>query len=151
MSLGFFPFFSGRNTGCTGMPFAQSPSLNVLASVETPSENTCSTFTSVSLVLKMARKRLCPGKRTPAKRKRNEPAASAKKTPPPTRPQSSKTAHHRDSAPKNKKIWLFTADAMKACIEEVKANQMNQATQYLWWRCNFFDGLLCLSSLFFRG
>ena len=44
----------------------------ILVSVETLSENTCRRFTSVSLVLKMARKRLCPdgSNGTPAKRKK---------------------------------------------------------------------------------
>ena len=107
-------------------PLPGHPSWIILASVETPSENTCSTFTSVSLVLKMAQKRLCPDNGTPAKRKRNEAAASAKKTPPPTTLQSSKMTHHGDSAYKNKKIGLFTADAMKACIEEVKAVEQRQ-------------------------
>ena len=41
-------------------------------------------------------------------------------------PKSSKTAHHGDSAHKNKKIGLFTVDAMKACIEEVKATEQSQ-------------------------
>ena len=70
------------------------PSLIVLASLETPSENICSRSTSVSLVLKMARKQLCPdgSNGTPAKKKKNQPrGASAKKTPPPTTPKSSDT------------------------------------------------------------
>ena len=48
------------------------PSLIVLASLETPSENTCSRFSSVLLVLKMARKWLCPdgSNGTPAKKKK---------------------------------------------------------------------------------
>ena len=93
------------------------PSLIVLASLETPSENTCSRFTSVSLVLKMAQKQLCQdgSNGTPAKKKKSQPGgAAAKKTPKQTTP-----------------------------------NQMNQATQYLWWRSNFFDWLLCPFSLFF--
>ena len=82
------------------------PSLIVLASLETPSENTCSGFTSVSLALKMAQKRLCPDRDngTPAKGKNNPPAASAKKTQP-TMPKSSETAHHRDSAQKKLTDW----------------------------------------------
>ena len=109
-------------------PLSGPPSWIILASVETPSENACSIFTSVSLVLKMARKWLCPDENngTPVKRKKNQPAASAKKTPPPTMPKSSETAHHGDSAHKNKKIGLFTADTMKACIEEVKAVEQRQ-------------------------
>ena len=103
------------------------PSLIVLASLETPSENTCSRFTSVSLVLKMARKRLCPdgSNGTPAKKPKNQPGASAKKTQP-TTPISSETAHHGDSAHKNKKIGMFTAESMRKCIEEVKAVEARQ-------------------------
>ena len=73
-----------------------------MASVETWSENTCSRFTSVSLVLKMAQKLLCPegDKGTLAKGKKKPPAAAAKKTPPPTMP-TSETAHHSDSSHKD--------------------------------------------------
>ena len=83
-----------------GIPAAQAcllpspPSLIVLASLKAPSENTCSRFTSVLFVLKMAQKRLCPdgSNRTPAKKKKNQQGgASAKKTPPPTTPKSSDT------------------------------------------------------------
>ena len=54
------------------------------------------TFTSVSLVLKMAQKQLWPDRnnRTPAKKKKIPLTASSKKTPPPTMPKKSKTAHH---------------------------------------------------------
>ena len=99
------------------------PSWIILVSVEIPSENTCSRFTSVLLVLKMAQKQLCPDRSngTLAKKKKNQPRASGKKTPPSTTPKSSKTAHHRDSADKNKKIGLFTADSMRKCMKEVKA------------------------------
>ena len=67
------------------------PSSIVLASLETPSENTCSRFTSVSLVLKMAWKRLCPdySNGTPAKKQKKQPGSSAKKTL--TTPKSSDT------------------------------------------------------------
>ena len=100
------------------------PSLIVLASLETPSENTCSRFTSVSLVLKMARKRLCPDDRTPAKKQNKQPRSSAKKTP--TMAKSSNKGHYGDSEHKNKKIGLFTAEAMTKCIEEVKAVESRQ-------------------------
>ena len=82
----------------------------------------------MSFVLKMARKQLCPdgNNGTLAKKKKNQPAASSKKTPPPTTPKSSKTAHHRDSAHKNKKIGLFTVDDMKACIKKVQAVEQRQ-------------------------
>ena len=105
-------------------PLPGPPSWIVLTSVETPSENTCSRFTSVSLVLKMTQKQLCPdgSNGTPAKKKKNQPrGASAKKTPQPTMPKSSDTDHHGDSAHKNKKIRLFTMESMRKCIEEVKA------------------------------
>ena len=134
----FFALFSAaesfRST-CTPMsldyPLPGPPSWIILASVETPSENTCSRFTSVSLVLKMARKRLCPdGSGTPAKNKKNPTGASAKKTQP-TTPKSSETAHHGDSAHKHKKIGLFTAESMRQCIEEVKAVEARQKEQGL--------------------
>ena len=115
-------------------PLPGPPSWIILASVETLSENTCSRFTSVLLVLKMARKRLCPdgSNGTPAKKKKNQPrGASAKKTPQPTMPKSSETGHHRDSAHKNKKIGLFTVDSMRKCIEEVKAVEARQKEQGL--------------------
>ena len=53
-------------------PLPSPPSWIILASLETPSENTCSRFTSVLLVLKMAWKQLCPdGSNVPQpKRKR---------------------------------------------------------------------------------
>ena len=53
-------------------PLPGPPSWIILTSVKTPSENTYSRFTSVSLVLKMAQKQLCPdgSNGTPAKRKR---------------------------------------------------------------------------------
>ena len=110
------------------------PSLIILASLETPSENTRSRFTSVSLVLKMARRWLCPdgSNGTLAKKKKNQPGgASAKKTLQPTTPKSSDTGHHGDSAHKNKKIGLFTAEAMRKCIEEVKAVEARQKAQGL--------------------
>ena len=108
-------------------PLPGPPSWIILASVMTPSENTCSRFTSVSLVLKMARKLLCPdgNNGTLTKRKKQPHAAAVKKTPPPTTP-TSETAQHGDSAHKNKKICLFTTDAMKACIEEVKETERRQ-------------------------
>ena len=115
-------------------PLPGPPSWIILTSVETPSENTCSRFTSVSLVLKMARKRLCPdgSNGTPAKKKKNQPrGASAKKTPQPTMPKSSNTGHHGDSAHKNKKIGLFPAEAMRKCIKEVKAVEARQKAQGL--------------------
>ena len=100
------------------------PSSIVLASLETPSENTCSRFTSVSLVLKMARKRLCPDDETPAKKQKKQPGSSAKKTP--NMAKSSDTGHYGDSAHKHKKIRLFTAESMTKCIEEVKAVEAKQ-------------------------
>ena len=108
-------------------PLSGPPSWIILASVETPSENTCSRFTSVPLVLKMARKWLCPdgSNGTPAKKRKNQPRSSGKKTQL-TTPQSSDTAHHRDSAHKNKKTGLFTAESMRKCIEEVKAVEARQ-------------------------
>ena len=74
----------------------------------------------------MAWKRLCSDgdNGTPAKKKKKPPAA-AKKTPPLTTP-TSKTVHHSDPAYKNKKIGLFTADDMKAYIEEVKQTEQRQ-------------------------
>ena len=41
-------------------------------------------------------------------------------------PKSSDTGHHGDSAHKNKKIGLFTVEAMSKCIEEVKAVEARQ-------------------------
>ena len=113
-------------------PLPSPPSWIILASLETPSENTCSRFTSVLLVLKMARKRLCPddSNRTPAKKQKKQPGSSAKKTQL-TTPKSSKTGHHRDSAHKNKKIGLFTVESMRKCIEEVKAVEQRQKEQGL--------------------
>ena len=109
-------------------PLLGPPSWIILASVKTLSENTCSRFTSVLLVLKMAQKQLCPdgSNRTLAKKKKNQPRASAKKTPQPTMPKSRETGHHGDSAHKNKKIGLFTADSMRKCIKEVKAVEERQ-------------------------
>ena len=109
------------------------PSWIILASVETPSENTCNRFTSVSLVLKMAWKWLCPDRSngTPTKKKKNQPRASAKKTPQLTTPKSSETGHQGDSAHKNKKIGLFTVESMRKCIEEVKAVEARQKEQGL--------------------
>ena len=123
---------SFNRSTCTSMwldyPLPSPPSWIIFASVNTPSENTCSRFTSVLLVIKMTRKWLCPDRNngTPAKRKKNQPAASTKKIPPPTMPKSSETAHHGDSAHKNKKIGLFTVDSMKACMEEVKTVEQRQ-------------------------
>ena len=114
-------------------PLPSPPSWIILTSVKTPSENTCSRFTSVSLVLKMAQKWLCPdgSNGTPAKKEKNQPrGASAKKTPQLTTPKSSDTGHYRDSAHKNKKIELFTA-AMRKCIQEVKAVEARQKAQGL--------------------
>ena len=108
-------------------PLPGPPSWIILASVETLSENTCSRFTSVSLVLKMAQKRLClnGSNGTPAKKQKNQPGSSGKQTQP-TTPKSSDTAHHGDLAHKNKKIGLFTAESMRKCIEEVKAVEARQ-------------------------
>ena len=89
-------------------PLPCPPSSIVLASLETPSENTCSRFTSVSLVLKMARKRLCPDDGTLAKKQKKQPGSSAKKTP--TMAKSSDMGHYGDSAHKHKKIGLFTVE-----------------------------------------
>ena len=108
-------------------PLPGPPSWIILASLETPSENTCSRFTSVSLVFYMAQKRLCPNgsNGTLAKKQKNQPGSSGKKTQP-TTPQSSDTAHQGDSAHKNKKIGLFKAKSMRKCIEEVKAVEARQ-------------------------
>ena len=75
----------------------------------------------------MARKRLCPdgSNGTQAKKPKNQPGSSGKKTQL-TTPKSSDTAHHRDSAHKNKKIGLFTAESMRKCIEEVKTVEARQ-------------------------
>ena len=54
-----------------------------------------------------------------------------KKTPQMTMPKSSNTGHHRDLAHKNKKIGLFTAEAMRKCIKEVKAVEARQKAQGL--------------------
>ena len=91
-------------------PLPSPPSWIILASVETPSENTCSRFTSMLLVLKMAWKRLCSNgsNGTPAKKQKKQPGSSGKKTQL-TMPESRETGHHGDSAHKNKKIGLFTA------------------------------------------
>ena len=115
-------------------PLPGPPSWIILTSVETPSENTSSRFTSVLLVLKMARKWLCPdgSNGTPAKKKKNQPrGASTKKTPQLTMPKSSDTGHHGDSAHKNKKIGLFTVKAMRKCIKEVKVVEARQKAQGL--------------------
>ena len=96
VSLGCFPFFCGRNTGCTGMPFARSSLLDHLGISRDSIWNTCSRFTSVSLVLKMARKWLCPdgSNGTPAKKKKSQPGgASAKKTPKQTRAKSNEPSN----------------------------------------------------------
>ena len=75
----------------------------------------------------MARKRLCldGSNGTPAKKPKNQPGASAKKTQL-TMQISSKTGHHRNTAYKNKKIGLFTVESMRKCIEEVKAVEARQ-------------------------
>ena len=87
---------------------------------------TCSRFTSVSLVLKMARKQVCPddSNGTPAKKQKKQPGSSAKKTL--TMPKSSDTGHYGDSAHKNKKIALFAAEAITKCVKEVKAVEARQ-------------------------
>ena len=74
----------------------------------------------------MAQKRLCPddSNGTPAKKQKKQPRSSTKKTP--TMPKSSDTGHYGDSAHKNKKIGLFTAEAMTKCVEEVKAVEARQ-------------------------
>ena len=74
----------------------------------------------------MARKWLCPddSNRTPAKKQKKQPGSSAKKTP--TTAKSSDTGHYGDLAHKNKKIGLFTAEAMTKCIEEMKAVEARQ-------------------------
>ena len=105
------------------------PSLIIVASLQTPSENTCSRFTSVSLVLKMAQKRLCPDNGNTAKKPKKQPGSSAKKTP--TTAKSSGTGHYGDSAHKNKKIGLFTVEAMTKCIEEVKAVEARQKKNWV--------------------
>ena len=65
-------------------------------------------------------------------KKKNQPrGASAKKTPQLTMPKSSDTGHHGDSAHKNKKIGLFTAESMRKCIEVVKAVEARQKEQGL--------------------
>ena len=89
-------------------PSPSPPSSIILASLETPSEKTCSRFTSVSLVLNMAWKRLCPdgSNGALAKRQKKQPGSSARKTQP-TTPKSSDTGHHGDSAHKNKRIGLL--------------------------------------------
>ena len=69
-------------------------------------------------------KRLCPDDRTPAKKQKKQPRSSAKKTP--TTAKSSDMGHYGDSAHKNKKIGLFTVEAMTKCIEEVKAVEARQ-------------------------
>ena len=68
------------------------PSSIVLAFLETLSENTCR-FTSVSLVLKMAWKQLCPDNLngTPAKKQKKQPGSSAKDT------DHAKIKRHRSS------------------------------------------------------
>ena len=108
-------------------PLPSPPSWIILVSVKTPSENTCSRFTSVSLVLKMARKRLCPdgSNGTPAKKQKKQTRSSTEKTQP-TMPKSSKRGHNGHSAHKNKKIELFTVEAMRQCIKEVKAVEARQ-------------------------
>ena len=66
------------------------------------------------------------------KRKRVNPKEPLpKKTPKQTTPKSSDTGHYRDSAHKNKKIQLFTAEAMSKCIKEVKAVEARQKAQGL--------------------
>ena len=123
-------------------PFPSLPSWNILASVDSWSENTCSRSTSMSLVLKMAWKWLCPdGKNSTLAKKKKKPPAAEKKTPPLTM-TISETAHHSDSAHKNKRIGLFTADKMRACIAEINfyeqrqkdlglENLTNQQTRYV--------------------
>ena len=120
-------FRSTCRTMLLDYPLPCPPSWIILVSVETPSENTCSRFTSVSLVLKMARKWLCPddSNGTLAKKQKKQPGSSAKKTQL-TTAKSSYTGHHGDLAHKNKKIGLFTAEAMSKCIEEVKAVKARQ-------------------------
>ena len=73
------------------------PSSIVLASLETLSENTCSRFTSVLLVLKMARKQLCPddSNGTPAKKQKKQPGSYT---------DHSKIKQHR---------WLWRLSAQK--------------------------------------
>ena len=128
-SFALFSAAESFNT-CRSMPLDYLlpilPSWNVLASVYSRSENTCSRSTSMSLVLKMAWKRLCSNSKnsTPAKKKK-KPAAAAKKTPPLTM-TTSETAHHSDSAHKNKKIGLFTADEMRECITEINFYEQRQ-------------------------
>ena len=74
----------------------------------------------------MAQKWLCPddSNGTLAKKQKKQPGSSAKKTP--TMAKSSNTGHYGDSVHKNKKIGLFTAEAMTKCIEEVKAVEARQ-------------------------
>ena len=102
------PSSPGGKLAALACPLPCPPSSIILASLETLSENTCSRFTSVSLVLKMARKQLCPdgSNGTLAKKQKKQPRSSARKTQP-TTPKSSDTGHHGDSAHKNKKIGLL--------------------------------------------
>ena len=74
----------------------------------------------------MAPKWLCPddSSGTPAKKPKKQPGSSANKTL--TTPKSSDTGHHGDSAHKNKKIGLFTVEAMSQCLTEVKAVEARQ-------------------------
>ena len=80
----------------------------------------------MSLVLKMAQKWLCPDSKngTLAKNKKKPPAAE-KMTLPLTMTKS-ETAHHSDSAYKNKRIGLLTADEMRACIAEINYYEQRQ-------------------------
>ena len=91
------------------------PSSNVLGCVELLLQNTCSRSTSMSLVFKMARKRMCPdGKddKTPKKKQK-------KGTPKTPSSDISPTDHHGDSAHKDKSIGNFSAENMKACIDKI--------------------------------
>ena len=90
-----FALFSATESFRSRPMSPMSPSWIILTSVETPFENTCSRFTSVSLVLKMARKQLCPdgSNGTPAKKKKSQPGgASAKKN---TETDNTKIKQHR--------------------------------------------------------
>ena len=94
------------------------PSSNVLGSVQLLPQNTCSRSTSMSLVFKMARKRMCPdGKddKTPKKKQKKQNTGT------PKTPSSdiSPTGHHGDSAHKDKSIGNFTASNMQKCVDEI--------------------------------
>ena len=99
--LGFSPSSPEGIQAALAYLLPSLPSFIVLTSVETLSENTCSRFTSVLLVLKMAQKRLWPDgdNGTPAKGKKKPPTVSAKKTPPLTMSLYSRSNEPNDTVP----------------------------------------------------